>query len=44
MAEGGAGMDNKAHLKTYEGFITMAKFGTAVCAIVALIVVLLIAN
>lgn len=44
MAAEGASMDNKAHEKTYSGFITMFKVGTAISVIVAAIVVLLIAN
>jgi hypothetical protein len=44
MAAEGASMDNKAHEKTYAGFITMFKVGTAISVIVAAIVVLLIAN
>jgi hypothetical protein len=44
MAAEGASMDNKVHEKTYAGFITMFKVGTAISVIVAAIVVLLIAN
>lgn len=43
-AEGSASMDNKAHEKTYAGFLTMLKIGTAISVITAAIVVLLIAN
>ena len=38
-----SGNDMKAANQTYEGFITMLKWGSAATAIVALIVVLLIA-
>ena len=42
--EGGARGEIKAHERTYSSFISMAKVGTAVCVVLAAIVVLLIAN
>ena len=41
MAEHG---DMKAHEKTYEGVMNLMKWGTIASAIVALVVILLIAN
>jgi hypothetical protein len=43
-ADGGAGMDYKAHNSTYSGFISLFKVGTAISVVVAAIVVLLIAS
>lgn len=41
---GASGNDMKAHEGTYAGFIGLMKYGAIACVIVALIVVLLIAN
>jgi hypothetical protein len=43
-ADNGVQMDQKAHEKTYGGFITMLKIGTAITVITAAIVIFLIAN
>jgi len=43
-ADGGARMDYKTHEKTYSGFISLFKVGTAISVVVAAIVVLLIAS
>lgn len=43
-ADGGAQMDQQAHVKTYNGFLTMLKVGTAISVITAAIVVILIAS
>ena len=43
-ANGGAKMDEQAHLKTYGGFLTMLKVGTAISVITAAVVIILIAN
>jgi hypothetical protein len=42
--EGSTSGELKAHERTYSSFISMAKMGTAVCVVLAAIVVLLIAN
>ena len=44
MAAEGAPMDNKAHEKTYTGFLTMLKVGTVITVIATVAVVLIIAN
>ena len=43
-ANGGVQMDQKAHVKTYAGFLTMLKIGTVISLIAAAVVVILIAN
>ena len=43
-ADGGARGEIKAHEKTYSGFISLFKIGTAVSLVVAALVVLLIAS
>ena len=43
-AENGNGMDQKAHVATYSGFLNMAKWGTIVTVIIVAAVVFLIAN
>ena len=40
----GSGMDQKAHLATYLGFLNMAKWGTIVTVVIVALVVLLIAS
>jgi hypothetical protein len=40
----GNGMDQKAHVSTYLGFLNMAKWGTLAAAIIAAFVVFLIAQ
>ena len=42
--EGNTRGEIKAHESTYSSFISMAKVGTAVCVVIAAIVVLLIAS
>jgi hypothetical protein len=42
--DGGARGEIKAHERTYSGFVSLAKIGTAVSVVLAAIVVLLIAN
>ena len=42
--DGSARGDLKAHEKTYESFITFAKFGTLACFVVAAFVIFLIAR
>jgi len=44
VADGGAPMDQQAHEKTYTGFLTMLKIGTAISVLVAAAVILLIAS
>lgn len=39
-----SGMDMKAAERSYDNFITLVKWGTPLCAIVALVVLVLIAN
>ncbi|WP_129586355.1 aa3-type cytochrome c oxidase subunit IV [Sphingomonas montana] len=43
-ANEGSGMDEKAHVATYTGFLNMAKWGTIATIIIVAIVVLLIAS
>jgi hypothetical protein len=43
-AEQGNGMDQKAHVATYTGFLNMAKWGTIATAIVVAVVVFIIAS
>ena len=42
MAEAGAKMDLPAHERTYDRFITVAKAGVIVCALIAALVIFLI--
>lgn len=44
MAAEGAKMDQKAHERTYESFISLFKIGTAITIVITAVVVLLIAN
>jgi hypothetical protein len=44
MADTGAPMDYNAHEKTYSGFLSLFKVGTAISVVVAAVVVLLIAS
>jgi hypothetical protein len=41
---GGVQMDQQAHAKTYSGFLTMLKIGTAITVITTAVVIFLIAN
>lgn len=43
-ADNGVQMDQKAHERTYSGFITMLKVSTAITVITTAIIILLIAN
>ena len=43
-ANEGSGMDQKAHVSTYLGFINMAKWGTIVTIAIVAVVVFLIAS
>lgn len=43
-ADGGAPMDQKAHVETYKGFLTMLKIGTAISILTAAAVIILIAS
>ena len=43
-ADNGVQMDQKAHEKTYGGFITMLKVGSAITIITTAIIIILIAN
>lgn len=43
-AQDSSGMDQKAHVATYSGFLNMAKWGTIVTVVIVAAVVFLIAN
>lgn len=44
MASGDAQIDQRAHVQTYSGFLTMLKIGTGIAIVAAAAVIILIAN